>query len=56
MSEAKRVKLPQGGNQRIIWEALKPLFKDGAMGKVGAPPYRHCIELEWAITQRAGPV
>lgn len=52
--EARRVKLPQGGNQRIVWDALRPLFKNGVMGKPGAPPYRHCIELESAIAQTAG--
>jgi putative DNA primase/helicase len=52
--EARRVKLPQGNNQRIIWDALKPLFKDGVMGKEGAPPYRRCIELEAAITDVQG--
>ena len=52
-AEIKRVNLPEGGNQKIAWEAIKPLFKDGAMGKPGAPPYRRCIELESAITQVA---
>ena len=52
--EARRAKLPQGNNQRIIWDALKPLFKDGVMGKAGAPPYRRCIELECAITDVQG--
>ena len=48
-AEIKRVNLPQGGNQKLAWEAIKPLFKDGTMGKPGAPPYRRCIELEAAI-------
>jgi putative DNA primase/helicase len=54
VAEAKRVNMPQGGNQKIAWEALKPLFKDGTMGKPGAPPYRRCIELEAAITHTTG--
>lgn len=49
-AEIKRVNLPQGGNQKLAWEAIKPLFKDGTIGKPGAPPYRRCIELEAAIT------
>jgi putative DNA primase/helicase len=48
-TEINRVRIPQGGNQKLAWEAIKPLFKDGAMGKPGAPPYRRCIELETAI-------
>ena len=52
-TEIKRVNLPQGGNQKLAWEAIKSLFKDGMMGKEGAPPYRRCIELEKAITHVA---
>ena len=52
-AEIKRVNLPQGGNQKLAWEAIKPLFKDGTMGKLGALPYRRCIELEAAIIQVA---
>lgn len=26
--EVRRVKLPQGGNQRIVWAALRPMLKD----------------------------
>jgi len=53
-TEVKRTKLPQGKNQRIVWDALKPLFKDGTMGKPGAPPYAKCIELEAAIASASG--
>jgi hypothetical protein len=53
VSEAKRVNMPQGGNQRLAWESIKPLFKDGTMGKPGAPPYRRCIELEAAVAHAA---
>jgi putative DNA primase/helicase len=52
-SDIKRVKLPQGGNQRVVWDALGPLFKAGVFGKPGAPPNRPCIELEAAITAAA---
>jgi len=49
MDTVKRVKLPQGGNQRVLLDALRPMFKGGEIGKPGAPPLRPCIELEAAI-------
>lgn len=52
--EVKRAKLPQGGNQRIVWEALGPLLAKGRTGIDGAPLLRPCIELESAITDVAG--
>lgn len=51
--DVRAVKLPQGGNQRVILDALRPLFKDGATGKPGAPPLRPCIELEAAVSAGA---
>lgn len=51
--EVKRVKLPQGGNQKIVLSALRPMFKDGISGKPGAPALRSCIELEAAVTHAA---
>lgn len=51
--DVRAVKLPQGGNQRVVLDALRPLFKDGTTGKPGAPPLRPCIELETAITAAA---
>ncbi len=48
--DVKRVRLPQGGNQKLVLDALRPLFKkDGKTGKPGAPPLVPCIELEGAI-------
>jgi putative DNA primase/helicase len=52
--EVQRVKMPQGGNQRLVLEALRPMFKDGRTGRPGAPPLRPCIELEAAVTAGAG--
>lgn len=52
--EVQRVKLPAGGNQRIVLDAIRPLFKAGEMGKPGAPPLKPCIELEAAISKAAG--
>jgi len=51
--DVKRVKLPQGGNQRLVYEGIRDLFKDGISGKTGAPPLRPCIELEAAVTAGA---
>ena len=50
----QRVKLPQGGNQRVVLDALRPMFKAGETGKPGAPPLHPCIELEAAIVKAAG--
>lgn len=49
-ADIKRVKLPQGGNQRLVLDALRPLFKTGVTGKAGAPPLSPCVELEAAVT------
>jgi putative DNA primase/helicase len=51
--DVQRVKLPQGGNQRVVLEALRPMFKEGTSGRPGAPPLRPCIELEAAVTKAA---
>lgn len=45
----KRVKLPQGGNQRLTLDALRPLFLKGKTGIPGAPSARPCIQLEAAV-------
>lgn len=45
----KKVAVPQGTNQKLVMEALRHLFKDGATGKAGAPPQAKCIELEKAV-------
>ena len=51
--DVRAVKLPQGGNQRVTLDALRPMFKDGTTGKPGAPPMRPCIELEAAVSAGA---
>jgi len=48
-ADVRAVKLPQGGNQRLVYEGIRTLFKDGHTGKPGAPPLRPCIELEAAV-------
>jgi len=50
----QRVKVPQGGNQKLVYEGIRPLFKDGISGKPGAPPLRPCIDLEVAVAAGAG--
>ena len=52
-NDVKRVKVPQGGNQGLVYSAIRAMFKDGTCGKPGAPPLRPCIELEAAITRGA---
>jgi putative DNA primase/helicase len=52
--EVQRAKLPAGGNQRLVLEALRPMFKVGQAGKPGAPPLRPCIELEAAVVMASG--
>ena len=50
-SEHRAPPPPKGKNQRIALDALRPLFKASTtQGRAGAPPLRHCIELEAAIT------
>ena len=54
VQDVRQVKLPQGGNQRLVLDALRPMFKTGETGKPGAPPLRPCIELEAAVIAGAG--
>ena len=54
LEDVRAVKVPQGGNQRLVWDALRPLFKTGTTGKPGAPPASACIELEPAIVIASG--
>ncbi len=53
MQDIQRVKLPQGGNQKIVLSALRPMFKGGISGRPGAPPLRPCVEIESAVTHAA---
>ncbi|MDD5365331.1 MAG: AAA family ATPase [Gallionellaceae bacterium] len=49
--DATRSKLPKGGNQRIVWDALGELLRESKnFSKGGAPLARPCVELEAAIT------
>jgi putative DNA primase/helicase len=51
--DVKRVKVPQGVNQNLVYNAIRGLFKDGISGKAGAPAMRPCIELEVAVSRGA---
>jgi putative DNA primase/helicase len=46
-------KLPQGTNQRLVFNALLPLFRAGTTGHRGVPKGRPCIELEAAVVTGA---
>lgn len=47
VQEVKAAKMPAGGNQRLILDALRPLFKASHdFGKGGGPSVRPCLELE----------
>lgn len=49
--EVARVKLPQGGNQKLALDLLREQFKaKGRTGITGAPPLRLCLEVEAAIS------
>lgn len=46
----KRVRVPQGGNQLVVWNALGEILRNaGTFGKAGAPPTRPCVEIEAAV-------
>jgi hypothetical protein len=45
-----RVKMPKGGNQKIVLDALRPLFRiSSVFGRAGAPAVRPCLEVEEAV-------
>lgn len=45
-----RSRLPKGGNQKVVLDALGDLLRKSAtFGKAGAPPQRPCIEQEAAV-------
>lgn len=49
-ADIKRISLPSGGNQKVIYDALRDLLRESRnFGMAGAPPTRPCIELEEAI-------
>lgn len=49
-ADIKRVKVPQGVNQKLIYEGLKGLFINCDTVKPGVPPLRPCLDLETAVS------
>lgn len=45
--------LPQGANQKIVMEAITPLFNSGSTGVEGTPPDSVAIEIEQAVAVAA---
>ena len=53
-ADIAHVQLPRGGNQKLLLEALRPMFKASPVfGKAGAPAPRPCLELEATVTAGA---
>lgn len=51
----RAIKLPSGGNQRIVWDALGELLRESTtFGKGDAPALRPCIQLDQAIEKIRG--
>lgn len=47
--EVTRSRLPKGGNQKVVLDALGELLRKSAtFGRAGAPPQRPCVEIEAA--------
>lgn len=49
VASIKKMLQPQGTNQKLVLEALRPLLNTGVTGIAGAPALAKCIELEKAI-------
>ena len=45
--------VPQGGNQKLVMDALHPLFDSGQTGIVGLPETAQCIKFEVAVVAGA---
>lgn len=53
--DATRSRLPKGGNQKVVLDALGDLLRKSAtFGRAGAPPVRPCVETEAAV-EAIGP-
>lgn len=50
-TQMRKLNLPAGGNQRVIYDALLELLKRATKyGMAGAPPTRPCMEVEEVVT------
>ena len=48
--DVTRCRLPKGGNQKVVLDALGELLrKSVTLGRAGAPPVRPCVKLETAV-------
>ena len=48
--DATRSRLPKGGNQKVVLDALGELLRNSAtFGRAGAPPVRPCVGVETAV-------
>jgi len=48
----RSARIPSGGNQRLVWDALGDLLKHSKhFGMAGSPPTRPCLQLSAAIDQ-----
>jgi hypothetical protein len=48
--DVTRSRLPKGGNQKVVLDALGELLRKSAtFGRAGAPPIRPCVQLETAV-------
>ena len=48
--DVTRSRLPKGGNQKVVLDALGELLRKSAtFGRAGAPPVRPCVQLESAV-------
>lgn len=48
--DVTRSRLPKGGNQKVVLDALGELLRKSAtFGRAGAPPVRPCVQLEPAV-------
>lgn len=53
-ADTRRLKLPQGSTQKIVYEAIGALLRKGEyLGKAGAPAGRPCVEIEAAVLASA---
>jgi len=53
--DVTRSRLPKGGNQKVVLDALGELLRKSAtFGRAGAPPVRPCVELE-AVVEAIAP-
>lgn len=48
--DVTRSRLPKGGNQKVVFDALGELLRKSAtFGRAGAPMQRPCVEIETAV-------